>query len=382
MAARCGALARTRDRASGTRRGALDRALGARRGALRGALRQGRRNATALALAVAPVVALAPACCVAFAACAPLLGARPLATARPGQTTLHTLRVGGRTRSFLVHLPPAAATGRVPLVLAFHGHHGNASLMRVTTGLDAAADAFGVAVAYPNGTGPFGGWLGLSWNAATCCGRAHRRQVDDVAFADSLVARLGRALPVDTARVYATGFSNGGMLALLLACRSARTYDAVADVGGAMPDTNCRPARPVSVLLVQGTDDDELRADYVELARPNGHGYARSLASALRFWRRRAGCARGPAARDSTPWTVVARARGCPAGRLVEEITIRGNPHAWAGGEATWLLGPRPTPHVDASRLVLEFFARAAAARGGTADSLPSLPASAPRPGS
>lgn len=313
-----------------------------------------------------------------LAACAPLLGARPLGVARPGRTTLHTLRVGGRRRSFLLHLPPAAAAGPVPLVLVFHGHHGNASLMRVMTGLDAAADAAGVAVAYPNGTGRIGGWLGLSWNALTCCGRAAGQGVDDVAFADSLVARLGRALPVDTARVYAAGFSNGGMLALLLACRSARTYDAVADVAGAMPDVGCRPARPVSVLLVQGTDDDELRADHVELARPNGHGYARSLAGALRFWSRHAWCAPGTPARDSTRWTEVDRARGCSAGRAVELLTIRGNPHAWAGGEATWLLGARPSPHVDASRLVLEFFARAA--HRGTADSVAASPVATPRP--
>ncbi len=300
-----------------------------------------------------------------LSACGLLLGVRPLADARPGTTSYHALRVDGRERHFLLHLPPAAARARVPLVLAFHGYRGNGALLREVSHLDDAADALGFAVAYPDGTGPLG-WLGLSWNAGTCCGRAHARAVDDVAFADSVVASLGRRAPVDTARVYAVGFSAGGMLALRLACARAHTYDAVADVAGAMPDVPCRPARPVSVLLVQGEDDDELRFDLRALRRPHGHPFAHSLEQALRFWAAHDGCA-GAVARDSSASAVFVRAIDCPPGREVALVTVADHPHAWPGGLPAWPFAPQPAQQVDASRLALEFFAgvpRAAGAAG------------------
>ena len=42
-----------------------------------------------------------------------------------------TLRIGGRRRSYVLHLPPAGSaaggdTSRLPLVIAFHGHTANA----------------------------------------------------------------------------------------------------------------------------------------------------------------------------------------------------------------------------------------------------------------
>ena len=298
-----------------------------------------------------------------LSACGMLLGVRPLADAEPGVTTYHALRVDGRERHFLLHLPPAAVRTRVPLVLAFHGYRGNGALLREVSRLDDAADALGFAVAYLDGTGPLG-WIGLSWNAGTCCGRAHAREVDDVGFADSVVASLGRRLPVDTAHVFAVGFSAGGMLALRLACARAKAYDAVADVAGAMPDLPCRPARPVSVLLVQGADDDELRFDLRTLRRPHGHPFAHSLEQALRFWAAHDGCTPGAVARDSSGTALFERAIGCPSGREVALVTVADHPHAWPGGVPTWPFGPRPAQQVDASRLALEFFAGMAHAPG------------------
>jgi len=288
-------------------------------------------------------------------ACATLFGVRPLTTARAGGTSYHELRVDGRARRFLLHLPPVASSQRVPLVLAFHGHHGNGAVLQDQSHLDAVADRLGFAIAYPDGTGRFG-YLGLSWNVGTCCGNAHTDSVDDVAFADSLIAVTGRTLPVDVTRVFAAGFSAGGMLALRLACDRATQFLAVADVQGTMPDVACRPARAVSVLLVQGADDDELRDDLRMLRRPQGHSFAHSLEQALAFWSRSNGCLPGSVVTDSQPVTKRTRATGCPSGNAVELVTVAGHPHAWPGGSRTWLFAPRPAAGVDASRIVLEFF--------------------------
>src|SRR5689334_2907839 len=134
--------------------------------------------------------------------CTWLLGARPLRDAVPGTTTWQRMELGGRTRRFVLHVPPAAARGPVPLVLAFHGYRGNGAVLRESSGMDDAADRRGVAVAYLDGTGPLG-VVGLAWNAGTCCGRAQSDDVDDVAFSAAVVDRLASRGLVDRTRVWA-----------------------------------------------------------------------------------------------------------------------------------------------------------------------------------
>lgn len=298
---------------------------------------------------------------VALSACATLLGARALGTARPGGTTFHSLRVDGRQRTFLLHLPPAAASRRVPLLLAFHGYTGNANVMRDMSGLDAVADRLGFAVAYPNGTGALR-YARLTWNAATCCGSAERLRVDDLAFARALVNAVTRALPVDPARVYATGFSAGGMMALLLACEAHPVVAGAADVAGAMPDTTCATRARMPILLVRGDRDDELHQDHLVHRRRNNHAYAVSFDGARRFWSAHDGCAPG-AVRDSAATYELWSARGCPPGLDVRELVVRGQGHAWPGGARPWPLAPRPAPDVDASAVIARFFLDEARAR-------------------
>jgi poly(3-hydroxybutyrate) depolymerase len=68
------------------------------------------------------------------------------------------LTIGGRTRRFALRLPRAAGDGpggEIPLVLVLHGNHPEATgaQMRDWTSFDAQSDAWGFAVAYPDGHG-------------------------------------------------------------------------------------------------------------------------------------------------------------------------------------------------------------------------------------
>ncbi|AHG90562.1 lipoprotein [Gemmatirosa kalamazoonensis] len=288
------------------------------------------------------------------AACAQLIGARGLTAAAPGETSFHTLHVGGRERSFLLHLPPAADSGRrVPLLLSFHGYTENANVNMEMTRLNEVGDRLGFAVAYLNGTGKLR-FAGLTWNAATCCGSAERLRVNDVAFARAVVDTLAHALPVDSSRVFATGFSAGGMMSLLLACARRQFIYGAADVAGAMPDTTCATRARMAVLLVRGDEDVELEKDHTEHRHRNNHFYAVSFPGARRFWAAHNGCA--PDARvDSTADYVLVSQLGCPPGRDVRELIVRGQGHIWPGGVRVWMFEPRPSPHVDASTIVARF---------------------------
>jgi polyhydroxybutyrate depolymerase len=172
----------------------------------------------------------------------------------PGDFDL-SLQVGSRSRTFLVHLPPDFARREaLPVLLAFHGGGGSAQGFQKYAGLDAVADREGFAVVYPDGTGRLGRRL-LTWNAGGCCGRARENRVDDVGFALRLLADLARDLPLDRTRVYATGHSNGAMMAYRLGAEAADRIAAIAPVAGTMHLASFQPARPVPVLHIHSVDD-------------------------------------------------------------------------------------------------------------------------------
>ena len=68
-------------------------------------------------------------------------------------TQAHTLEVGGVTRSYLLHVPPALPAGSAPLVLVFHGGGGTGTGVERLTRFSELADREGVLVAYPDGIG-------------------------------------------------------------------------------------------------------------------------------------------------------------------------------------------------------------------------------------
>jgi polyhydroxybutyrate depolymerase len=106
-----------------------------------------------------------------------LLAAAPLTS---GDHT-RTLEHGGRTRTYIVHVPPKYDPKQpMPVILAFHGGGSNAEQMVRFCGLNEKADKEGFIVVYPNGTGRLPGML--TWNGGNCCAYATWNNVDDVGF--------------------------------------------------------------------------------------------------------------------------------------------------------------------------------------------------------
>ncbi|MGH6631592.1 MAG: alpha/beta hydrolase family esterase, partial [Burkholderiales bacterium] len=118
---------------------------------------------------------------------------------------------------------------------------------------DEAADRDGYIAVYPNGTGGIGGRF-LTWNAGSCCGRAAANRIDDVGFSLALLDDLGRRVTVDTTRIYATGLSNGSMMAYRLAAEAPHRVAAVAGVAGAMTPRSA-PAIPMPVMHIHSVND-------------------------------------------------------------------------------------------------------------------------------
>src|SRR5581483_5554966 len=130
--------------------------------------------------------------------------------------------------------------------------------------------------------------------------KAHKENVDDVGFISALIDDVGAKLPLDSARVYATGISNGAIMSTRLACELAGRIAAVGLVVGTAPQgfqSTCEPGRPVPVIAFLSRDDPlvpfeggEIRAILGLVKRGRVVG-ARELQT---FWIRNDGCTGAP----------------------------------------------------------------------------------------
>ena len=84
--------------------------------------------------------------------------------------------------------------------------------MEALTHFDDLADREGFMVAYPDG-------LNNEWNFVRGV-RGYAMTQDDTAFLVALIDHIGADHPVDKARVYLAGFSNGGFMAERVACEN------------------------------------------------------------------------------------------------------------------------------------------------------------------
>ncbi|HEX8906030.1 MAG TPA: PHB depolymerase family esterase [Longimicrobiaceae bacterium] len=283
--------------------------------------------------------------------------------AQPGNPLERTIRVDGRQRSYLVDLPPGYDGRRaLPLVLVFHGGGGNAAQVRAQTGFGELARTAGFIAVYPDGTGRLRDRL-LTWNVGSCCAYAQAQHVDEVAFVRALLDTLTATLRIDPARVYATGMSNGGMMAYLVGCALGDRFAAIAPVSGELTVPDCRPPRPVSVLAIHGTADEHIPFNGGVGPRALARHDARSVAYAIDTWRRLDGCPAAPTVRTAGEVVHTSYAP-CSRGTAVELYAIQGGPHAWPGGARSARFLDQPSTALNATRVIWDFLA--AHPRGGS----------------
>jgi len=169
-----------------------------------------------------------------------------------GRTTVEgdvtrTVISGGRERRYRVVVPPSDGETPLPLLLSFHGFTETGEVNRSSTRYDTLGRTKGFVTVYLDG-------VDRSWNASVCCAPA-TSGVDDVRFVAEVIASLSRDLCIDERRVYASGFSNGGMLSYRLACELGDRIAAIGVVGATMASGACSPPRAVPVIHVHGTLD-------------------------------------------------------------------------------------------------------------------------------
>ena len=278
--------------------------------------------------------------------------------AATAETIERTVRVGASERSYEIDVPAHRERAQaLPVVIVFHGGGGAADSVRRQSRMSARGEADGFITVYPQGSGGIAGRL-KTWNAGTCCGPAMQQRIDEMAFVAALLDDLAAAVAIDRARVYATGISNGGMMAYEVACAFADRIAAIAVVAGEMTALErCRPSRPVPVLVIHGSDDRNLPVDGGVGAKAFAVHDVRSVAAAVEFWMRHDGCA--DSARSEVAGTVRrTRYASCSGGSEVEFVRIEGGGHSWPGGDRVARFLDPPSQALDATAEIWRFFAR------------------------
>lgn len=293
--------------------------------------------------------------------------------ALPGTLERVELEHEGRPRNVLFYRPARLAP-RPALVLAFHGSMGDGEQARAMFAydLDRLAEAHGFLVAYPDG-------FERHWNGCRAAGpyAANREDVDDVGFAARIVeAAAGLAPDLDTSRVFATGVSNGGQMALRLALEAPDLVGAVAVVIAGQPaedNLDCTPSgEPVAIAFLNGTEDPMNPFEGGEVALYGvwgNRGAVLSTPESVAYWRDLAGHT-GPGEErwlaDTDPddgTRIEERSWSAPGRPLVRLLAVHGGGHTVPHPDFAMprLLGRTSRDHA-AAQLVWDFFSDAAPA--------------------
>ncbi|MBK8022718.1 MAG: esterase [Chloroflexi bacterium] len=260
------------------------------------------------------------------------------AGAQTGTTvdTAGTLVHDGLTRDYLLHVPAELQT-LAPLVIALHGGGGTAAGFRSETDFDSVADANSFIVVYPQG-------VNREWNERRGSGMTVRRSdADDVGFIAALIDYLSAAYPVDPARVYAMGISNGGFMSLRLACDLRDRLAGIGVVAAQLTAdmrAECIPSRPLRVAILNGTDDPIVPYDggAVQVSG-QFRGEVLPTDGTVAFWLEANTCDRTPDATetiDDRPLDgtsiELTRYESCAPGGAVRLYRVVGGGHALPGG--------------------------------------------------
>ncbi|GAA2700730.1 alpha/beta hydrolase family esterase [Actinoplanes palleronii] len=276
-----------------------------------------------------------------------------------------SVEIDGRTRTYTVLGPADGAPGRA-LVLIYHGSKQTGTKHRAFTGriYDRLADGGGAVVVYLDG------YRG-NWNDARRLSSfpARTANVDDVAFTRAVITKLAASHRIDTARVVAVGYSNGGQLVMRLAHEAPELLAGAAVIAATMPGPDDflaagAPPSPLPMLLIHGTKDPivayaggEMRWWARTLFQVGGR--SRSAPDTAAYFAARNGITADPV-RTTLPGTgptsVSLTSYQQPGRPPVALYTVHGGGHTIPGPRNTPAIMGRTTHDINTADLLATFF--------------------------
>ncbi len=272
-----------------------------------------------------------------------------------------TILVDGAEREYILHIPEKKIQGKQPLIICLHGGGGNYKQMQRHVSFDEISDKEGFFVVYPNGQDN-------QWRDGRTI-EGVNFIYDDVKFISCLIDTLSLKYQIDTSRVFSTGISNGGFMSFALAYKLNEKILGVAPVCANISEAikkEFKLDKPVSLLLINGTDDPLVKYDGGSVGfKEGGRGKSISTDETIRMWKNFLNC-NGEVFENKMPNKNILD--GCKAIRtdylctsgnsVISLIKIDGGGHTWPGGKQYLpkaIIG-KVCKDFDAEEIIWEFF--------------------------
>lgn len=179
-----------------------------------------------------------------------------------------TIVVDGVDRQFVVAQPSGAApSAGYPTVFMFHGSGGDGDRFYNNSGWKELGEREGIVTVFPSALeycydDEDGQRKRITkWNCGelvehACPGQTLR---DDTEFVRAIIDTITRLLPIDRERMYASGFSNGGIFTSKLAIEMSDVFPAIAVSAGKLHTLDsAMPRAKIPVAYSIGSTDDRV----------------------------------------------------------------------------------------------------------------------------
>ena len=249
---------------------------------------------------------------------------------------LVSINIGNHDRRFVFYTPKGFRGRPLPIVFFFHGAGGNAEQAARTYGWVEKADKENFFVAFPQGlpvrVNEEGSFL-LNPNIW----RDERAGlpaagVNDVGFFDQLLGRLQATVPIDSRRIYITGFSNGAGMTFTLGAHFSSRIAAIAPVSSQSFVKVDSLARAMPVYYLAGTADPLIPYGGGTTTLPWGNTREfPPVQETVDTWAKLDGCPLDPTTVSDKDGVRVLRYGPGLAQSEILFTTIEGNGHHWPG---------------------------------------------------
>lgn len=250
---------------------------------------------------------------------------------------------------------PAPKTGPSPTIIVLHGATMSAEKTMRNSGFAEAGAEYGFTVVFPEGKAN-------RWNDARG-GDAHP---DDIGFLNALAHQLIESQIADPRRLYIAGISNGGLMAFTLICQKGAPFAGVAAIIAALPanlEQACQPAKPLAVIMMNGTADPIMPFGGGRSGLFGRHGVVLGAEKTAALFAKAEGCA-GQSETElpkinpsETTHIKLVVENGCSAGASVRLYEVEGGGHQIPGGPTfvPFLFGS-PNHDIKAATEILKVF--------------------------
>ncbi|MBH83801.1 MAG: hypothetical protein CMP70_03915 [Flavobacteriales bacterium] len=170
------------------------------------------------------------------------------------QLSTENILYDGNNREYILYVPQSySPSTSTPVLFAFHGGSGYANdFMNYEADFRSISDTAGFILVYPQALEDPNDGNSTNW--------LHKEPTDhkDIFFIETLIDTISFEYNIDLNRIYACGYSLGGMFSYELACQLNHKIAAISSVAGAAfygAFANCNLTHPTAVLSINGTAD-------------------------------------------------------------------------------------------------------------------------------